>query len=224
MAEDDRFNAILRLSPRYVIVRASSPDGVCFRLAGHTNELEQLGQLHSGIANCKPGIWKALAKPTPDELQKLDVCWEVCLRWVGELEPDTELDFAAGLEQWKDWDRKMQEKFGDVGGLGDNLVWKSDGAYYDDGGLCNVISSDYLTESAAKDIMKGRKMEDGGDADDENDEDEDEETEMGYYLEKITLNEDSLGDWLDNDTFALGGLNCEPKPLLVELRLSFINH
>ncbi|KAH8883399.1 hypothetical protein GQ53DRAFT_847039 [Thozetella sp. PMI_491] len=202
MSADERFDTLLRLAPRYVIVRNLPPGDIGFKLMGHVSEPDQIDYWHTGIPNCKPGIWKAMAKDTPAELQKDLICWEVCLRWVGELTPDTELDFAGGLDEWEDWNRRMQEKFGDGDGENAGLVWMSGGGYFDDGGICNVISTSYLTEKAATEIIHGQEKDK-----EEEGEGAEEEDEFGFYLEAMTQGEDSSGEDLGLDTFCLGGLH-----------------
>ena len=173
---------------------------------------------HSGIENCKPGIWKAIAKETPDELKSSGIILECCLQWVADLDETTSLDLASSVKTWKEWDQKLREKFGEDGvaePLSKAIVWKEAESYFDDGGLCNVITAEYVTEKGFRKLVHGGKGGDSEDEEDEEDDDEEEEEEeeeddedLGSYLEPITLKDWEL-DVAENDVFTLGGLHCE---------------
>ncbi len=175
---------------------------------------------HSGIENCKPGIWKAIAKETPEELKSSGIILEGCLQWVADLDETTNLDLASSVKTWKEWDLKLREKFGEDGvaePLSKAMVWKEAESYFDDGGLFNVLSAEYVTEKGFRKLVYGQKGGDRGDDEDEEDEDEEEEEEeeddedLGGYLEPVTLK-----DWdydAENGAFTLGGFHCESNHL-----------
>ncbi|QYS92898.1 hypothetical protein H0G86_000289 [Trichoderma simmonsii] len=187
--EGDRLSSLLSLCPRYVIVPANPPDGIAFALTGHCQEWEHLTYQHEGISNCKPGIWKAEVRKVPG-MKLGDADLEACLRWVADLDENTELDFAISLDAWQAWEQMFKDQFDDFVQWGEGVTWKHGGTYYDDGGLFNVISTAYLTADAAATITGGKY------------------TDWGYdgYLEIITLN-DNEGNDIRNYGFNWGGLH-----------------
>jgi hypothetical protein len=62
------------------------------------------------------------------------------------------------------------------------------GSYYDDGGLCNVISAEYLTGEACEKMMAGQ------------------EVEYDYYVETLTLS--AMDGEAQNSCFCIGGMSC----------------
>ncbi|KAK0763592.1 hypothetical protein N5P37_002969 [Trichoderma harzianum] len=191
--EGDRLSSLLSLCPRYVIVPANPPDGIAFAMTGNSQEWEHLTYQHSGISNCKPGIWKAEVRKVPGmELGNAD--FEACLRWVADLDENTELDFAISLDAWQAWEQMFKDQFDDSVEWGEGVTWKHGGTYYDDGGLFNVISTAYLTTDAAAAITEGEYTEDDG---------------YDGYLEMITLNDNPINaeDRIRNYGFTLGGLH-----------------
>ncbi|KAL7916590.1 hypothetical protein GGI35DRAFT_473863 [Trichoderma velutinum] len=191
--EGDRLYSLLSLCPRYVIVPENPPDGIAFAMTGHGQEWEHLTDQHSGISNCKPGIWKAEVRQVPGrELGNAD--HEACLRWVADLDENTELDFAISLDAWQAWEQMFKDQFDDSVQWGEGVTWKHGGTYYDDGGLFNVISMAYLTADAAATITEGEYTEDDG---------------YDGYIEMITLNDNPINaeDRMRNYGFTLGGLH-----------------
>ncbi|KAK4070995.1 uncharacterized protein Triagg1_6362 [Trichoderma aggressivum f. europaeum] len=191
--EGDRLSSLLSLCPRYVIVPANPPDGIAFAMTGHGQEWEHLTYQHSGISNCKPGIWKAEVRNVPgSELGNAD--FEACLRWVADLDDNTQLDFAVSLDAWQAWEQMFKDQFDDSVNWGEGVTWKHGGSYYDDGGLFNVISTAYLTTDAAATITGGEYTEDDG---------------YEGYLEMVTLNDNPINaeDRIRNYGFTLGGLH-----------------
>lgn len=196
--EGDRLQSLLSLCPRYVVVPPNPPDGIAFALAGNSQEWDHLTDLHSGISNCKPGVWKAGVEVVGGAgFGSCDT--GACLRWVADLDEETELDFGISLNEWQAWEQMFKDRFDDsAAGWDEGLAWKHAGTYYDDGGLFNVISMAYLTREAAAMVMEGR-----GAGEEDIDEDE-----WAGYLEMITLN-DNLGgeDCERNSGFTFGGLH-----------------
>jgi hypothetical protein len=199
--EGNRLKSLLSLCPRYVVVPPNPPDGIAFALTGDAQKWDHLTYLHSGISNCKPGIWKAEMKVIEGaELGNCDR--EACLRWVAGLDEETELDFSISLNEWQAWDQMFKDRFDDsVAEWDEGLAWKHAGTYYDDGGLLNVLSTAYLTHEAAAKVLEGR----GAGEEDIN------EGEWGGYLEHITLNDNpaSMEDRIRNIGFTFGGLHCK---------------
>jgi hypothetical protein len=197
----DRLFDLLRLCPRHIIVPASPPEGIAFAMVGGLQSFDDLTHWHSGITNCKPGIWRAEAKvihgAEPGTVDR-----EACLRWVGELDESTGLDFGARLEEWEAWERKM-ENFKDKNEAGkwdEDVVWKSAKSFFDDGGVFTIVSTEYLTRRSAAAVLLG------GDVGEEGIDDE----QWSGYIETVALNElpDQLYPIWD---FAFGGLNCESQ-------------
>ncbi|KAM0254622.1 hypothetical protein ACHAQJ_006589 [Trichoderma viride] len=196
--EGDRLDSLLSLCPRYIVVPSNPPDGIAFAMAGNSQEREHLTDLHSGISNCKPGIWKAEVKLIAGaELGDADR--EACLRWVADLDESTQLDFRMTLDEWQAWEQMFKDRFDDLVEWDEGIAWKHAGTYYDDGGLFNVISMAYLTREAAVMILEGADPE----------EEEIDEGEYGGYLETITLNDNfsNSEDSDRNEGFTLGGLH-----------------
>ncbi|PTB44806.1 hypothetical protein M441DRAFT_86126 [Trichoderma asperellum CBS 433.97] len=197
--EGDRLRSLLSLCPRYVVVPPNPPDGIAFALTGNAQIWDHLTDLHSGISNCKPGIWKAEVKLVEGaEFGNCDT--EACLRWVADLDEETELDFSISLDEWQGWDQMLKDRFDDsVVEWDEGIAWKHAGTYYDDGGLFNVISMAYLTREAAHMVIEGRDHE----------ELEMDDDEYSGYLEHVTLNDSPIDeeDSLRNAGFTFGGLH-----------------
>lgn len=138
-----------------------------------------------GTRNCKPGIWTSIAVPAAGE----DGMMECILRWVA---PGS-IDLSQSVEEWERYEEGTRtadlEGFKGIKGL----EWKRDGTYYDDGGVCCVISTEYLTREAFEEIV---------------DPEERESLEDGYafYIETLTL---SIFDGPPgNERFCIGGMCC----------------
>ncbi|KAK5999169.1 hypothetical protein PT974_01559 [Cladobotryum mycophilum] len=195
----DNLSELLTICPRYIIVPPNPPEGINFALCGQLQSFDDLTDLHNGISNCKPGIWKAEHKNIPG-VDFPDPTSEACLRWVGELDESTDVDFGTSLEEWKSWDQKLKARFDaatEVRKLEQDLTWKLDGTYFNDGGVFATVSTAYLTREAAEAIL-------GDSLDDEFDDDE-----YVGFLERTTLN-DAASDPEEierNSGFTLGGLH-----------------
>ncbi|KAL7948132.1 hypothetical protein V8C42DRAFT_316780 [Trichoderma barbatum] len=191
--DGDRLAGLLSLCPRYVVVPANPPDGIAFTLTGHCSEWDQLTYQHSGISNCKPGVWRAEMREIPGaELGDADC--EACLRWVAELDESTELDFAISLDEWQAWEQMFKDRFDDSVEWDQGIAWKHGGTYYDDGGIFNVISTAYLTREAAAMVSEEEYGDDDG---------------YNGYIEMITLNDNPMNeeDCKRNSGFTFGGLH-----------------
>ncbi|KAH0497566.1 hypothetical protein TgHK011_004863 [Trichoderma gracile] len=192
IGEGDRLASLLSLCPRYIVVPPNPPDGIAFAMTGHCPDSDQLTYWHSGISNCKPGIWKAEIKRVPGA-QHGDADYEACLRWVADLDEDTELDFGASLDEWQAWEQMFKDRFDESIEWDDGVTWKHGGTYYDDGGILNVVSTAYLNHEAAAKVLGDDYNEDIYDS----------------YLEMITLNDNPINeeDCQRNYGFTLGGLH-----------------
>lgn len=118
-----------------------------------------------------------------------DFSVECILRWV---EPGT-IDLCKPVEEWEKYERETREKDAAVKASGivpKGTKWRKAGSYYDDGGVCSVISTEYLSLDAAKKIFG------------------DDDVEYGYYTETLTLNGWEMGAGV-NDRFTIGGMNCK---------------
>lgn len=199
--EGDRLSSLLSLCPRYIAVPPNPPDGISFFLTGQAQEWDHLTYQHSGIQNCKPGIWKAEVKLVPGA-NLGDADREAVLRWVADWNDSTELDFSSSLNEWQAWEQMFKDRFDESVEWDEGIAWKHAGTYYDDGGLFNVISAAYFTREAAAMIEKGGDVEAYDDDDDD---------EYAGFLEMVTLNDSELDqeDLLRNEGFTLGGLHCK---------------
>ena len=165
-------------------------------MCGHTNLDETDGSqfFHeaSGIPNCKPGIWTS----TIHDDSRDDGMIEFILRWVapGSIDLDQSVEDWEKYEQetrkidadaWEEW---MKKNGWEAAENQQGVKWRKDGSYYDDGGLCNIISTEYLTTEAYEKILAGEK---GG---------------YGYYVETLTLS--GMDGEPQNSGFCIGGVSC----------------
>ena len=189
----NRINRIRALTPRRFHISENPPFGAGLVLCGHLNANDDSGAQfflrHDGIRNCKPGIWTSVAVDVPDSEQGMMEC---ILRWVA---PGS-IDLGQDVEEWAKYEAETRK--GDLaaweegkGVEGIKGEWREDGQYYDDGGICCVISTDYLTREALKEIV-GKEGEKGG---------------YGGYVETLTL---SIFDGpKGNEMFCIGGMCCK---------------
>lgn len=185
---EDRLDTLLRIAPRRFHISENPPFGVGLVLCGHVNEDEdvegeQFFRQHNGIQNCKPGIWASVERDTGRSVESCPV--EYILYWV---EPGT-IDISQPVADWKayeDTTRQLDER--NVEDTLKHLYWKPHDTYYDDGGMCCIISTEYLTLDAAKRVQLGSVNAEG-------------EIDFGSYLESLTLNCE------ENSVFTLGGIN-----------------
>jgi hypothetical protein len=208
MAEEERsrFDRLVTLTPRPFHITSNPPFGVGLVLCGHVNTYDDNGAQFSlqrdGIRNCKPGIWTSIAVPVSGG----EGMMECILRWVA---PGT-IDLGQDIEKWETYEeatREMDvESFKSVGEMvgesGNVLERKKDGSYYDDGGVCCVISTEYLTKAAFEKIIDEEKRENLKDG-------------YGFYVETLTI---SIFDGQPgNKRFCIGGMCCMCRLLLLLL-------
>jgi hypothetical protein len=202
--EQDRFSRIMALTPRRFHVSRSPPFAAPYNdslvLCGHVNDDDEaggeiFGRQCEGIKNCKPGIWTSRKLPVSDAF-KLDNFatedggFEALLYWVA----DGEIDMSQSVEAWESYEAATLKRDAAVDLetlFPKSTKWKRSGSYYDDGGTCSVISTEYLTRDAASKVM-GIAVDD-------------EELDLGYYYETLTLNG---WDGSGKADFTLGGMNC----------------
>ncbi|KUJ24385.1 uncharacterized protein LY89DRAFT_713248 [Mollisia scopiformis] len=195
--EDDRLRQLTTLTPRRFHISANPPFGIGFLIFGHENEdyhednLEEFFNMSDQIRNCKPGIWtsmtRELSDAEPDQPDR-----ECILRWVCE----GSIDLAQSVDDWKAYEEATRQ--GDAAVTISKIVppgtkWRRHGSYFDDGGICTIVSTEYLTHKAARAIMFG-------------DGDSDEELDFGYYLETLSLNGADIGVG-DQEGLTIGGMN-----------------
>jgi hypothetical protein len=229
MADTVRFDRIMALSPRRFHISANPPYGVGIVICSHINEdreaEDQLFANHEGIADCKPGIWRSsycrVKAPEGQWSYAYDPT-ECILHWVA----DGTIDLGQPVKEWEESDKAAREIDATMdleNTLLQGVEWESRGTFFDDGGVCAVLSSDYVTREAAKKIViengQDKDSDDENDEEEEEDEDNDEEEEeeeeeddddfdFGYYLERVTLNNMDMSGRKDNAFFTLGGMNC----------------
>lgn len=203
----DRFKEIQNLGPVRFYVSPEQPFGGGLALLGNenTDSAEEMVSTSSNfdvIPNCKPGIWTSrVRKIEPQKEGYPDT--ECIVYWVA----DGAIDLAQPVSEWKKYEEETRDK--DAAVKLSQIVpkgtkWRRAGSYYDDGGNCNIISTEYLREETARNIMFGdKKWEIGEDEQDEEDdgESEDEELDYGYYIESLTLG------YSDNETLIANGHN-----------------
>ncbi|KAI5460297.1 hypothetical protein BGZ63DRAFT_424812 [Mariannaea sp. PMI_226] len=195
---EERFDQIMEISPRRFHITASPPYGVgivfCGQVQTEEESLDELTTQRDGIVNCKPGIWRSAVKEVPPygtSPPELGPYLECYLYWVC----DGAIDLAQPVDEWETYDKESRESDATVNLdsiLPKGVKWTRAGSYYDDGGACNVLSTEYLTKDAAKKVM----FEDS---------EEEEELDFEYYLATITLNyQDGK---VENSGFTLGGMS-----------------
>ena len=204
-SEGDRIQSILALAPRRFHISANPPFGAGFVIFGHENEdisedeLENFILQNNAIKNCKPGIWTSLSRavenPGPDgATHPGDADREHILRWVCE----GTIDISQSVEEWKAYEEATRKSDAEVKVsqiVPKGTKWRRWGTYYDDGGVCTIVSGEYITHDAARSILFGDK-------------DSTEELEFGYYLETLSLNGTEIGTSEDQQGLTIGGLNC----------------
>ncbi|KAE8440671.1 hypothetical protein EG329_006835 [Mollisiaceae sp. DMI_Dod_QoI] len=194
----DRLRELTALTPRRFYISASPPFGVGLLIFGHENEdydedsLEELFNMSDQIRNCKPGIWTSIARKLPDAEPEMPD-YECILRWVS----DGSIDISQSVEDWKAYEEATREsdanvKLSEI--VPPGTKWRRFGSYYDDGGVCTIVSSEYLTHKAARAIMFG-------------DPESEEELDFGYYLESLSLNGADIGVSAEQERFTIGGMN-----------------
>jgi hypothetical protein len=216
MADTVRFDRIMALSPRRFHISANPPFGLGIVICSHLNEddvsVDAFTANHDGIANCKPGIWRSTYRAiTPPEGQ-----WsspynpvECIVHWVA----DGTIDLAQPVKDWEEYDKNARQTDATVDL--DNIFlkgveWESRGTFFDDGGLCAVLSTEYLTREAATKIASeiGQDKESDEEDTDNEDSEEEEDFKMEFYLERITVNTIDWSGEKKNAFFTLGGMNC----------------
>ena len=164
-------------------------------MCGHTNVDDDSGSQfflqHSGIRNCKPGIWTSIATDAPDD----EGMMECILRWVA---PGS-IDLSQPVEDWEKYEKETRKIDAEAwggwkvrngwDGKAKSVNWRKEGSYYDDGGLCNVISAEYLTREACEKMMAGQ------------------EVKYDYYVETLTLS--AMDGEAQNSCFCIGGMSCK---------------
>ena len=150
----------------------------------YDDEFEQ----DEGIKHCKPGIWTSVKKLTGREHP--DFSEEYFLYWV---EAGT-IDISQSVDDWKAYEdatRPTDEE--DTEARLSKFKWKDYHTYYDDGGVCSVISTEYVTEEAARRVQ----FQDVATQDDH---------DHDFYMEMIAMK--ARDSEMGNAGFTIGGLSC----------------
>jgi hypothetical protein len=202
--DEDRFARLMALAPRRFNISASPafppPYDVSFVLwGGLPNDIGDDGShffyQHNGIRNCRPGIWTSRKLPVSKAFQTETYKpengeFEVILYWVD----DGEIDMGLQADKWEEYERATREVDAQVNlkdVIPEDAEWKRAGTYFDDGGICAIISANYLSRDAARNIM------------DENVD----EVELLHYYETLISNGSFWG--YPGNNFTLGGLCCK---------------
>ncbi|RFU29410.1 hypothetical protein B7463_g6922, partial [Scytalidium lignicola] len=186
-----RFDDILALGPvRFYVSPEEHFDGGLALLGNENGESAEkvvsTSPTFEAIPNCKPGIWTSRSRKVPSDNEG-DADTECIVYWVA----DGTIDLAQSVEDWKKYEEETRDKDGAVKLsqiVPKGTKWRKAGSYYDDGGICNIISTVYLTEDAGKKVMFGT-------------EEEEHELNYGYYVESLTLG------YQDNESLIANGRN-----------------
>ncbi|CZR55459.1 uncharacterized protein PAC_05347 [Phialocephala subalpina] len=196
--EDDRLRQLTTLSPRRFHILANPPLGVGLLIFGHENEsyeeenLQEFFNIGDQIRNCKPGIWTSRARKLVDTEPDMPDR-EYILHWVSE----GTIDIEQSVEDWEAYEEATRPEDANV--KLSNIVppgtkWRRYGSYFSDGGVCAIVSTEYLTHDAARAIMFGDRQSD-------------EELDYGFYLESLSLNGADIGISEEQRGFTIGGMN-----------------
>ncbi|KAH8820771.1 hypothetical protein F5884DRAFT_745116 [Xylogone sp. PMI_703] len=195
-----RFRDILALGPVRFYISPKRHFGGDLALLGVENSNSEKMVAHSPnfqvIPNCKPGIWTSRTRKLKEQKDGEDLGdLECILYWIA----DGEINLAQSVDDWKKYEEETRDK--DVSVKLSQIVpkdtkWRKAGSYYDDGGICNIISTVYLTEEAAKKIMfEGEEEKD---------------LNYTYYVESLTLgyrDNDYIISHARNWNCTLGGMS-----------------
>jgi hypothetical protein len=194
---EDRLDRIFKLTPRRFHISDNPPFGVglvlCGQVNGDAEDSEQFFLQHGGIPNCKPGIWTSMRRRVPNPFKDdthTEYGVECILRWV---EPGT-IDISQPVEEWEAYEKATRDADAQVRPsqfVPQGTSWRRTGKYFDDGGVCTVVSTEYLTAEAAEKMNSG----------------EDEDFSYDGYIEQLSLHGVDGGD-ADNQGFTIGGMNC----------------
>ncbi|KAF8865255.1 hypothetical protein BDZ45DRAFT_668700 [Acephala macrosclerotiorum] len=196
---EDRLRQLTTLTPRRFHIPANPPLGVGLLIFGHENEnydeenLEEFFNISDQVRNCKPGIWtsrvRALANAEPELPDR-----ECIIYWVSE----GTIDIGQSAEDWKAYEKATRQSDADVklsAIVPPGTKWRRFGSYFSDGGICTIVSTEYLTHKAARAVIFG-------------DPESNEELGYGYYLETLSLNGADIGVSDEQEGFTIGGMNC----------------
>jgi hypothetical protein len=220
MVNYDRLNSLMALSPRRFHISANPPFGLGIVICSHMTEdddsIDQFTFNHEGIANCKPGIWRSFFRTVHAPEGQWSYPYEpteCIVHWVA----NGTIDLTQSVKDWLAYDMAAREKDATIdleNTVLRGIEWENKGTFSDDGGICAVLSTEYLTKEAAAKLMIGGKEDESEDEDEDVDEregeggdeeeEEEEEVKFGYYLETVTL---SYG-LRENRYFTLGGMSC----------------
>ena len=173
MPDTARLNRILALSPRRFHISANPPFGLGIAITSQLSEddvsEEALILNHGGITNCKPGIWRStyrtIKAPKGEWSYEFDPT-EVTVHWV----EDGTIDIAQPVEDWVEYERVTRETDMTIdldNDLLKDVKWESRGTFFDDGGVCAVLSTYYLSGDAMKKIICGAGRDIKSDKDEE---------------------------------------------------------
>lgn len=198
-----RLNRLMDLAPRRFHISSDPPFGGGLVIFAHENEdfgedgLEMFMLEKETIRNCKPGIWASRSRELdPEQVHEDagDCDREALLFWVAE----GTIDISQSVKEWTKYDEESRRV--DEAVKVENIVpkgtkWRRYGTHFDDGGVCCVISAEYLTHDAARIIQFGSK-------------DSEEELDFGTYLEALCTCGIAMSADPQEGRFTLGGMNC----------------
>ncbi|KAH8809108.1 hypothetical protein F5884DRAFT_753609 [Xylogone sp. PMI_703] len=151
-----RFDNILALGPVRFYVSPEQYFGGSLALLGDStvNSAEKLVRSSSSfraIPNCKPGIWTSRTRKI-NENHAINM--ECIVYWVA----DGEINMGQSVTDWKKYEEETRDRDGAVKLsqiVPKDTKWRKRSTYFDDGGICNIISTVYLTEKTARRITVG---------------------------------------------------------------------
>jgi hypothetical protein len=189
----NRLDALLRLVPRRFHISSNPPFGLGLVISGEITIDDEFDE-SDGIKNCKPGIWTSVRRNGRHVgLPHMDFSKEFILYWV---EAGT-FDISQSVADWHAYEnatRHMDEEKADAQLA--KFEWIPYSSHCSDDGICAVISTEYLTQEAARRVQFGSDNTAGSD----------DPEDYSFYLDMVSRN--VLESPIRSEGFTIGGLSC----------------